>query len=86
MHRLADIGDILTMNNPTLRFNPLGIVLESNIKHWTKQSIECYQNGLNCKKCTLSSDIKPKCKMKPIVIELVKVHGVPKGIYEKELL
>ena len=45
---------------------------------WTKQAIECYNNGLRCFKCTLPDDIKTKCKMKGVVLDLVMKYGRPK--------
>ena len=48
-------------------------------KHWTKSSIECYNNGLMCSKCTLPDDIKTKCRMKGVVLDLVMKYGRPKG-------
>ena len=59
------------------RFNALGRCHETSLDYWTKLAKECYQNGLVCNLCTLPSDIKKQCKMKPVVIELVKKLGKP---------
>ncbi len=59
------------------KFNALGKCPESSLDYWTKLAKECYQNGLVCALCTLPNDIKIQCKMKPVVIELVKKLGKP---------
>ena len=47
-------------------------------QRWTKSAIECYQNGCQCNKCILvPADFRNKCKMKLVVIELVKTLGKP---------
>lgn len=47
-------------------------------KHWTKSAIECYRNGCRCSKCILvPADFRNKCRMKHVVIELVKNLGKP---------
>lgn len=57
--------------------NELGQTTQG-LRCWTKSAIECYLNGLVCSKCTLPNDIKPRCKMKPCVLELVKKFGKPR--------
>lgn len=46
-------------------------------KQWTKLSTDCYYNGLMCDKCALPDDIKGKCKMKGVVLDLVRKFGKP---------
>lgn len=66
--------------------NELGHVYESNLVRWTYLTKECYRNGLNCAKCVIADDIKPRCRknVRPCVIELVKKFGVPKNYNEDE--
>ena len=61
----------------------LGYVLSTNLRRWTRQSVDCYYNGLQCKFCTLPDDIKAQCKMKPVVLALVKKFGKPKREIEE---
>lgn len=58
-------------------YNELGIALEGNLRAWTKTTEECYYNGLMCSKCTMADDLKMQCKLKPVVLELVKKFGRP---------
>ena len=46
----------------------LGYVLSTSLRRWTRQSVDCYYNGLQCKFCALPDDIKAQCKMKPVVL------------------
>lgn len=46
-------------------------------ENWTKTSIQCYYNGLMCNKCDLPEDIKKDCKMKGVVLDLVRKYGKP---------
>lgn len=58
--------------------NALGCVNSpETLRSWTKASKECYRNGCMCFKCSLPEDLKPRCKMKPVVLELVKKFGKP---------
>ena len=58
--------------------NELGIVLDSCAIRWTTTAKECYKNGLKCLDCkALPDDIKAYCKMKPVVLELVRKYGKP---------
>ena len=54
---------------------------ETISKKWTQSAIECYLIGCNCSKCTLNklyfSNSIFKCKMKEVVIELVRKIGKP---------
>lgn len=52
---------------------------------WTRSSIECYENGCMCSICRiLPADMKPMCKMKKLVLKLVRAYGSPEErfIYE----
>jgi len=44
---------------------------------WTKQAKDCYFIGCNCSKCTIHDVLGDKCKMKRVVLELVKTYGKP---------
>lgn len=45
---------------------------------WTSEAVECYEIGCRCSRCTnISDDIKPSCRMKYTVRELVKRYGKP---------
>ena len=46
-------------------------------RYWTNQATECYKNGLQCSKCELPEDIKAKCRMKGVVLDLVMKYGRP---------
>ena len=54
---------------------------ETLSKHWTPTAIDCYLLGCSCQKCYLFKQYffnkNYKCKMKDIVIELVRKFGVP---------
>lgn len=45
---------------------------------WTSAAIDCFKIGCNCKKCSISEIMQTRCKMKEIVLELVKKYGAPK--------
>lgn len=45
---------------------------------WTESAKLCYYNGCCCTKCNIvPKDFKDKCRMKSVVIELVKHLGKP---------
>ena len=47
-------------------------------QRWSKSAIECYRSGCRCSKCILvPADFRNKCRMKFVVIELVKHLGKP---------
>jgi len=50
-------------------------------KKWTQSAIDCYKIGCRCSKCNLFkvffSKRNYKCRMKEVVIELVRQVGVP---------
>lgn len=50
-------------------------------KKWTQSALDCFLIGCNCAKCniykTYFSNSIFKCKMKDIVIELVRKNGNP---------
>lgn len=60
-------------------YNDLGKVANNNVYRWTFAAMECYKNGTNCDICTLEH-LRDKCKMKTVLIELVRKHGLPDGI------
>lgn len=64
--------------------NDLGLALKSLAIRWTKSAAECYRNGLMCAKCTIADDLKAQCKMKPVVLELVRKYGKPKKEADNE--
>lgn len=67
-----------------MTINELGVVIKDCTIKWTRSSKECYKNGLMCYKCrTLPNDLKSECKMKPVVLELVRLYGRPKEKWEE---
>ena len=54
---------------------------ETLAKNWTPTAIDCYKLGCKCSKCNLYKlyfkDSIFKCKMKEVVIELVRTIGLP---------
>lgn len=46
-------------------------------RRWIRLSVQCYYNGLMCSKCALADDLKSKCKMKGVVLDLVRKYGKP---------
>ena len=61
-------------------YNELGNTLNNCVMRWTKAAAECYKNGLMCSKCFMPEDLKAQCKMKPVVLELVRKYGKPKEV------
>ena len=57
--------------------NELGYMVKSNLRRWTKTTVDCYYNGMKCNICELPEDLKEQCRLKPIVLELVKKFGKP---------
>lgn len=48
---------------------------------WTKTAIECYKIGANCSKCKeVPEDLKTKCRMKKVILFLVRKYGKPKEV------
>ena len=45
---------------------------------WTKSAIECFSIGCQCTKCKLRKTLETNCRMKSVVLELVRIHGRPK--------
>lgn len=66
--------------------NDLGIALKSLVVKWTKEAKACYDNGLRCSRCPIADDIKTQCKMKPVVLELVRKFGKPHNERKRECL
>jgi hypothetical protein len=52
---------------------------------WTDDAIECYSIGCNCSKCEFKKQLSTKCRLKFVVLELVKKLGAPK-IKRKDIL
>lgn len=54
---------------------------ETISKNWTQTAEDCYLIGCNCSRCNIYkiyfSENKFRCKMKEIVIELVRRYGKP---------
>ena len=54
---------------------------ETISQSWTPTAIDCYRNGCKCSCCNLYkiyfSNSDMRCKMKEIVIELVRKYGAP---------
>ena len=54
---------------------------EECLKHWTESAKYCYKIGCNCSQCVYMREleaIRPdKCRMKSIVLELVRRFGKP---------
>ena len=64
---------------------------ETSAKNWTPTAIDCYKLGCKCSDCNLYklyfTDSIFKCKMKEVVIELVRTVGLPDlGEKKNELL
>lgn len=50
---------------------------------WTKLAADCYHIGCRCSMCNLIPDyIKPRCRVKKSVIELVRLFGKPATTYQ----
>ncbi len=55
-----------------------GEVSDSLVQNWTRQAVECYMLGCNCKECSiLQGNYSFVCQMNKIVPELLKTRGVP---------
>ena len=67
----------INLDEQGLVYNDLGHCYKTVLRRWTKASVDCYHNALVCNKCPLPDDIKKQCKMKPVVLELVKKFGKP---------
>ena len=54
---------------------------ETTSKNWTPTAIDCYSIGCNCSRCGIYKiyfkNSRYKCKMKDVVIELVRRFGKP---------
>ncbi len=65
---------------------------ETICKNWTPSAIDCYLIGCNCSKCNLYkvyfSHSLFSCRMKEVVIELVRKNGIPEekleGLYDEK--
>lgn len=55
---------------------------------WTRGALDCYYIGCTCARCNLYKiyfkETKSVCKMKKIVLELVKRFGIPEEKNNKE--
>ncbi len=57
------------------------------LKHWSRQAKACYFNGCMCSRCLIPKNcktLKGKCRIKNVVLELVKKFGAPKRNEEAE--
>lgn len=58
------------------------------IEHgWNKTSAYCYKIGCTCRKCDLLlyyEFLQAKCRMKHVVMELVRTYGAPETKYGNE--
>lgn len=52
---------------------------------WTDSAIFCYNRGCRCNGCYVKDIVETKCRMKSIVMELVRKYGVPAPEKEKGL-
>ena len=59
-------------------YNSLGRT--GSIRYWTEDAINCYERGCICEGCLMKKMITSlnKCQMKASVLELVRIHGIPK--------
>ena len=57
---------------------------ETTTKQWTPTAVDCYLLGCTCSKCFLYQiyflDSGIKCRMKDVVIELVRKFGKPEFV------
>ena len=60
---------------------------QTTTKNWTPTAIDCYLLGCSCYKCNLYKiyflGTNNKCKMKNVVLELVRKYGAPKLNYNE---
>lgn len=60
---------------------------ETTADNWTPTAIECYELGCNCSVCSINKiyfvGSSYRCKMKEVVIELVRKFGAPNTAREK---
>jgi len=62
-------------------FNNLIAIPDRLLDRWSRQAKACYFIGCRCSKCLLpeiTETLKGNCKMKYVVLELVKKFGAPK--------
>ena len=59
-------------------YNSLGRT--GSVRYWTIDAINCYNRGCICKDCPILNLVNSigKCQMKATVLELVRIHGIPK--------
>ena len=57
------------------------------VRHlWTKSAKECLARGCNCKGCKIAEIMETECKMKEVVIDTVRVLGIPPGFRGKGVI
>lgn len=54
------------------------IINKTVLKKWTPAAIDCYNIGCRCSECKVNKIMKDKCRMKAVVLELVRIFGKPK--------
>ena len=59
-------------------YNSLGRT--GSVEYWTTDAINCYKRGCVCMGCPIREIVHSfsKCQMKASVLELVRIHGIPK--------
>lgn len=62
-------------------------VCNSQCERWTPATIECYKRGCSCKGCDYENILESTyCHGKSVVLELVRVLGIPEGIESKGVI
>lgn len=59
-------------------YNSLGCT--GSVRYWTTDAVNCYKRGCICEGCPIREMVKSldRCQMKATVLELVRIHGIPK--------
>ena len=59
-------------------YNSLGRT--GSVRYWTTDAVNCYKRGCICEGCPIREMVKSlgRCQMKVTVLELVRIHGIPK--------
>lgn len=59
-------------------YNSLGRI--GSVTYWTTDAVNCYKRGCICECCPIRKMVKSigRCQMKATVLELVRIHGIPK--------
>lgn len=60
------------------------------VRHWTQTAKECYLRGCKCVGCPIYEAVfrhnRLRCKMKLVVIELVRKWGITNDLRKNDLL